>query len=216
MTQTVPDVGIAGVGLVLHIALPKGVTICLCFRAGQAQTGPHIPAAPGRDARHAVQAGSAGQPEQQRFRLVVQRVGRGNDGLLPRCQFIKPAVAEPPRPVLAGVFRDGHALPWSIVQKQLHTVSAAEFLYKIRISPGGLAADAVVHMGGQHFHGQVPAAAQQKQQQRHGIRTAGTGRNDPISGLEQTLLSAIGKQRLFGGFYEVVSLSNGHVSRPNC
>ena len=98
--------------------------------------------------------------EKHRLSLVGHRVGRGNDGLLPRGQLIEPAVAQTAGPILARAGRHLYAFLHGVIQEQLHAVPAAEVRHKVGIAAGGLAPDAVVDVGRQHLYLQRAAMAQ--------------------------------------------------------
>ena len=125
--------------------------------------------------------GSTGQSEQHRLGLIRHGVGGGNLGLLPGAQPIKPVVAKVTGPFLAGIEGNLHPRGGRVIQKQLHPVAAAECGDKVGVSLGRSAPDTVVDMGGQHLDGQVPAAAEQKEQKGHRVCPAGAGHNDPIA-----------------------------------
>ena len=214
VADAVAGVVVGLVGKVLHIALAKGAAVCRCLGPGDAQAGPHVDASPGRDAGHAVQPGAPRQPEQHRLGLVGQGVGCGDLGFLAGGQPVKPGVAQPAGPVLAGMLRDGDALFDRIVDKQLDAAAPAKLPHKVGIPAGSLAPDAVVHVGSQHPDGQLPAAAQKKQQQGHRVCPTGAGRNDPVAGLEQPALPAEGQQLLFCLFDDRLNRSR-HGRNPN-
>ena len=215
MADAVAGVKVLRVGFVLHIVLPKRRAVCLGLGARQAQAGAHIVPAPRRDAPQPVQAGAARHAEQHRLGLVGHRMRGGDQRFLLGGQVVKPAVAQPAGPFLAGLGRDRNAFAHGVVHKQFHAVLAAEFFDEIRIRLGLRAADAMVDVGGQHFDLQLAAAAQQKQQQRHGIRPAGTGCDHPVTRTEQALLAAIGQQGLLGLLDQVFRIRS-HGSHPNC
>ncbi len=83
MAQAVAGVGIGLVRLVGHPACPGGAER-FGLGPGQAQQRPQIAPAPGPDACRAVQPGAPGQPQQQRFGLVICSMGRCN-GIYPLC-----------------------------------------------------------------------------------------------------------------------------------
>ena len=215
VADAVAGIYILRVGFVLHIVLPKRRAVCLGLGARQAQKGPHIIPAPRRDAPQPVQAGTARHAEQDRFGLVGHRM-RGSDQrfFLPG-QVVEPAIPQPARPFFAGVCGDLNAFAHSVVDKQFHAVLAAEIFDEIGIRLGLCATQTMVDMGSQHFDLQFAAAAQQKQQQRHGICPAGAGRDHPVAGMEQALLAAVCQQGLLGLLDENVRIRS-HGSHPNC
>ena len=215
MADAVAGVEVVCIGFILHIALPEGCAVCLGIGAAQAQAGAAVDTAAGRDARQPVQPRAPRHAEQQCFCLIGAGVRRGDEGFFPRGQLIKPAVAQLARPFLAGLGRDGDALFLSVVQKQLYPVLAAERRDKVGISPGGRTADAVIDVGGQHFNGKILAPPKQKKQQSHRVCPTGTGCNDSVARLEQTLLAAIGQQSLLDTLYSFFRISI-HGSHPGC
>ena len=215
VADAVAGVKVGGVGLILHIVLPKGGTVCLGIGAGQAQAGAAVDAAAGRDTCQPVQACPPRHAEQERLRLVRAGVGRGNQSFLPRGQLVEPGIAQLPRPFLTGLGRDGHTLFLGIIQEQFYPVPAAERRDKVGVSPGRRTADTVVDVGGQHFDSQVFAPPKQKKQQSHRVCSTGVGCNDSVARLEQTLLAAVGQQSLLDTLYSFFRVST-HGSHPGC
>ena len=160
MPDAVARIDVLVVRLIPDIVLPQRGTVCLGVGAGQAEAGPHIAAAARRNAGQPVQTRAARHTEKHRFSLVGHRVGRGNDGLLPRGQLIEPAVAQTAGPILARAGRHLYAFLHGVIQEQLHAVPAAEVRHKVGITAGGLAPDAVVDVGRQYLDLQRAAMAQ--------------------------------------------------------
>ena len=167
MADAVAGINILGVCLVLYVVLPQRGAVCLGISTGQAEHRPHIAAAARRYARQPVEARPPRQTEQHRFRLIGHCVRGGDDSLLPGGQLIKPAIAQPARPILTGVGRDFDPFLRSIIQEQLNAVLAAKIRHKISITRGRRAPYAVVDMGGLHLDFKCAAVAQQKKQQSH-------------------------------------------------
>ena len=160
MPDAVARIDVLVVRLIPNIVLPQRGTVCLGVGAGQAEAGPHIAAAARRNAGQPVQTRAARHAEKHRLSLVGHRVGRGNDGLLPRGQLIEPAVAQTAGPILARAGRHLYAFLHGVIQEQLHAVPAAEVRHKVGIAAGSLAPDAVVDVGRQHLDFQRTAMAQ--------------------------------------------------------
>ena len=115
MADAVAGVNILGVCLVLYVVLPQRGAVCLSIGTGQAEHWPHIAAAARRYARQPVEACPPRHAEQHRFGLIRHCVCSGNDSLLPGGQLVKPAVAQPARPILTGVGRNLDPLLHSII-----------------------------------------------------------------------------------------------------
>ena len=196
LADAVAGVEAGVVRFILHISLPERRAVCLGLGAAQAQQRPPVDAALRADAAQPVQAGAARQAQQHGLGLVGQRVGGGDLGFLARGQLVEPGVAQAAGPVLAGVVGDGHARAARVIQKQLHALFLAQARHKAGVLLRCFAAQAVVHMGGEHLDGKLAAAAQQKQQEGHRVRPTGAGCNDPVARLEQALPFAVGKQGL--------------------
>ena len=162
-----------------------------------------------------MQPGSPRHAEKHGLGLVGHRVRRGNNGFLPRGQLVEPAVPQAARPILTGMGRYLDSLLHGVIQKEFHTVPAAEIRHKVGITFGGLAPDTVVDVGRQHLNFQRATVAQQKKQQRHRVCPTGAGRNDSVARLEQTLPAAAVQQSLFNTLYSFFRVRT-HGLHPDC
>ena len=103
---------------------------------------------------------------------------RGDDGIVFLCQTVKPSIPQLPRPVFAGVGRDGYPRFGGIEGMQQNAVLPAKLRHKGGVRIGGSAAQPVVDVRRLHGDLQALGVSQQKQQQSHGVCPAGAGRND--------------------------------------
>ena len=157
VARAVAGIGVARVGLVLHMGHAFGGKVSEHLRPRHLQQGAHVGPAHGRDARRAPRRRAPRQAQQHGLGLVVRRVGRGHFGLFRRGQPVKKGIALPPGPILA---RAGGRR--QTPHKQRHAPRGALGAHErlVRVRPR--APQAVVHMGGQQPQGEAEALQKQK------------------------------------------------------
>ena len=192
MAQPVAGVGVREVGLVGDPLLSGRAAVGLHLGPRQAEQRPDVEVPRGADASRPVQPGPPRQPEEQRFGLVSDSMGR-SDAVYPRAvQPRKAGVAQRAGPGLAarGV---GQALLPGAADSQRHAQPGARGPDKGFVGVGGRPAQLVVDMAGRDFHPQPPGQGQQDAQQSHAVRPARDGGGHPLPLCKKPGLLAPGK-----------------------
>ena len=192
VAQPVAGVGIRKVGPVGDPSLARRAAVRLHLGPGQAQQRPDVKVPRRADAPRPVQPGAPRQPEQQRFRLVSDSMGRGDAVYPPGVHPRKAGVAQGPGPGLPAAGQGQAVLPGA-ADLQRHPQPGAFLPDKGFVRVGRGPPQLVVDMAGGHLHLQPPGQGQQDAQQGHAVRPARDGGGHPLPMRKKPGLLAPGK-----------------------
>ena len=187
MPQPVAQEIVPMVGAVGDIVQAPLVTEILHIPAGNRKHGTDHSTVLGRDTPKALEAGTANQMHQHRFRVVVGGVGGGDlsgDGT----QETVPGI--PGRSLQALLAGDDIAM----AHGQGNVIAVAEIPDELFVPIRFRAPEMVVEMGRSQGDPQLVLQKIQGKEQRHGIGPAGYGAGDLVPGLQQLLLPDKGKE----------------------
>lgn len=145
----------------------------------------------GIDPRQPAGAGSAQKPQQDRLRLVVQRVGGGDPG----DEFFRDASGKKLVAQVAGGGFEAERTCFGLRGRitgtgmELKTVTDGELLHEGLVVIGLTGADAVMKMQDAQHDAEFLAQFQHHPQQGDGIGAAGDGQTEPVAGLKQVVFT---------------------------